>query len=69
MPSSQLALVQAAKKRAAKLEAKGKQVDFKELLRMEPDSFYVSSFGWPSLTLRGDPGRCRAIVADCQRAD
>jgi putative SOS response-associated peptidase YedK len=38
MPSSQLALMQAAKKRAAKLEAKGKQVDFKELLRMEPDS-------------------------------
>jgi putative SOS response-associated peptidase YedK len=38
MPSSQLALMQAAKKRAAQLEAKGKQVDFKELLRMEPDS-------------------------------
>ena len=37
MPSSQLALMQAAKKRAAKLEAKGKEVDFKELLRMEPD--------------------------------
>ena len=29
MPSSQLALMQAAKKRAAKLEAKGKPVDFK----------------------------------------
>lgn len=38
MPSSQFALMQAAKKRAAKLEAKGKTVDFKELLRMEPDS-------------------------------
>jgi putative SOS response-associated peptidase YedK len=38
MPSSQLALMQATKKRAAKLEAKGKRVDFKELLRMEPDS-------------------------------
>jgi putative SOS response-associated peptidase YedK len=38
MPSSQLALMQAAKKRAAKLEAKGKPVDFKELLWMEPDS-------------------------------
>lgn len=38
MPSSQLALMQAAKKRAARLEAKGKAVDFKELLRMEPDS-------------------------------
>ena len=38
MPSSQLAIMQATKKRAAKLEAKGKPVDFKELLRMEPDS-------------------------------
>ena len=37
MPSSQFALMQATKKRAAKLEAKGKPVDFKELLRMEPD--------------------------------
>jgi putative SOS response-associated peptidase YedK len=38
MPSSQKALLDAAKKRARKLEAKGKTVDFKELLRMEPDS-------------------------------
>jgi putative SOS response-associated peptidase YedK len=38
MPSSQKALLDAAKKRAGKLEAKGKPVDFKELLRMEPDS-------------------------------
>ena len=37
MPSSQLALMQATKKRAAKMEARGKPVDFKELLRMEPD--------------------------------
>jgi hypothetical protein len=37
MPSCQFALMQATKKRAAKLEAKGKSVDFKELLRMEPD--------------------------------
>jgi len=37
MPSSQFALVQATKKRAAKLDEKGKQYDFKELLRMEPD--------------------------------
>ena len=37
MPSSQKALMEATKKRAAKLEAKGKPVDFKELLRMEPD--------------------------------
>jgi putative SOS response-associated peptidase YedK len=38
MPSSSQALFEAAKKRAGKLEAKGKPVDFKELLRMEPDS-------------------------------
>lgn len=38
MPSSQRALMDATKKRAQKLEAKGKTVDFKELLRMEPDS-------------------------------
>jgi putative SOS response-associated peptidase YedK len=37
MPSSSQALFEATKKRAAKLEAKGKHVDFKELLRMEPD--------------------------------
>ncbi|MGJ4946489.1 SOS response-associated peptidase [Bradyrhizobium sp. HKCCYLS1011] len=38
MPSTQQALFQATKKRAEKLEAKGKAVDFKQLLRMEPDS-------------------------------
>ncbi|WP_442869761.1 hypothetical protein [Bradyrhizobium sp. CCBAU 65884] len=38
MPSSQRALLQATKKRAEKLQAKGKTVDFKELLRIEPDS-------------------------------
>jgi putative SOS response-associated peptidase YedK len=38
MPSSQFALMQSAKKRAAKIEAKGGTVDFKELLRMEPDT-------------------------------
>lgn len=37
MPSSQSALMEATKKRATKLEAKGKPVDFKELLWMEPD--------------------------------
>ena len=37
MPSSQKALFDAAKARARKLEAKGKMVDFEELLRMEPD--------------------------------
>lgn len=38
MPSSQVALMEAARKRAARLEAKGERVDFKQLLRMEPDS-------------------------------
>jgi putative SOS response-associated peptidase YedK len=38
MPSSQKALIDATRKRAEKLEAKGKPVDFKELLRLEPDS-------------------------------
>jgi putative SOS response-associated peptidase YedK len=38
MPSSSKALMDATKKRAEKLKAKGKTVDFKELLRMEPDS-------------------------------
>jgi putative SOS response-associated peptidase YedK len=37
MPSSQLALMQAARKRATKLRQKGKDADFKELLRLEPD--------------------------------
>jgi putative SOS response-associated peptidase YedK len=37
MPSSRFALMGGTKKRAAKLEAKGKPVDFKELFRMEPD--------------------------------
>jgi putative SOS response-associated peptidase YedK len=37
MPSSQRALMDATRKRAQKLEAKGKTVDFKELLWMEPD--------------------------------
>lgn len=37
MPSSSKALFDATKKRAAKLEATGKPVDFNELLKMEPD--------------------------------
>ena len=37
MPSSSKALMDATKKRAEKLQAKGKPVDFKELPRMEPD--------------------------------
>jgi hypothetical protein len=36
MPSSK-ALMDATKKRVEKLQAKGKTVDFKELLRTEPD--------------------------------
>ena len=38
MPSSEQAQFEATKKRAEKLQAKGKAVDFKQLLRMEPDS-------------------------------
>jgi putative SOS response-associated peptidase YedK len=38
MPSSQRALMDATRKRVQKLETKGKPVDFKELLRLEPDS-------------------------------
>ena len=37
MPSSRKALLDAAPRRAEKLRAKGKAVDFDELLRMEPD--------------------------------
>jgi putative SOS response-associated peptidase YedK len=37
MPSSKKALFDAATKRADKLRAKGKEFDFDELLRMEPD--------------------------------
>jgi putative SOS response-associated peptidase YedK len=38
MPSSAKAQMDAAGKRADKLRAKGREVDFKELLRLEPDS-------------------------------
>lgn len=37
MPSSQKAQLDAAKKRADKLRAKGKDVDFDQMLKMEPD--------------------------------
>ena len=37
LPSSKKALMDAASKRADKLRAKGKDVDFNELLKMEPD--------------------------------
>src|SRR5690606_17218986 len=38
LPSSQLAIYQATVRRADKLRAKGKEVDFPKLLEMEPDS-------------------------------
>jgi putative SOS response-associated peptidase YedK len=38
MPTSQRAMMDATNKRARKLEEKGKTVDYKQLLRMEPDS-------------------------------
>jgi hypothetical protein len=34
--------MEAIKKRAAKLQAKGEPVDFKELLRMEPDGVEIT---------------------------
>jgi hypothetical protein len=37
MPSAQKALMDATKMRAEKLQAQGRTVDFKELLRLEPD--------------------------------
>jgi putative SOS response-associated peptidase YedK len=37
MPSSSQALFEAVKKRSDKLRAKGKEVDFDQLLKMEPD--------------------------------
>ena len=43
MPSSSKALMGATEKRAEKLQAKSKPVDFKELLRMEPDSGTTNS--------------------------
>ena len=42
MPSPHFVQLADAKKRAAKLEAKGKTVDFKELLRLEPDSGFTN---------------------------
>jgi putative SOS response-associated peptidase YedK len=38
MPSSQKALMDAAQRRAQRLRDKGQEFDFKELLRLEPDS-------------------------------
>jgi len=63
MPSSQKALMDATKKRAQKLQTKGKSVDFKELLRMEPDSEItnirnVSSSHWKRWL--GPENRCLA---------
>lgn len=48
MPSSEKALFDAATKRADKLRAKGKPVDFAELLRMEPDGGTTNVRNTPS---------------------
>jgi hypothetical protein len=45
MPSSRKALLDAATRRADKLWAKGKDVDFDELLRMEPDGGTTNTGG------------------------
>lgn len=61
MPSSKKAIFEAATKRAEKLRAKGKVVDFDELLRMEPDGGTTnvrrteSRHWWPWL---GPENRC-----------
>ena len=47
MPSSAHALMECTKNRAAKMEAKGKPVDFKELLRMATPSTRTMSFQPP----------------------
>jgi hypothetical protein len=62
MPSSSKALMDATKKRAEKLQAKGKAVDFKELLKMEPDGGTTNS---PGLTWRRLPGgrACPSLCA------
>jgi putative SOS response-associated peptidase YedK len=63
MPSSTKALLDATKKRAEKLQAKGKTVDFKELLRMEPrrrhdehpqrEEQALDAMAWPRASLPG----------------
>ena len=55
MPSSLAALMDATKKRATKLEAKGKPVDFKELLRMEPDTARLHGLPWHFLNFFPEP--------------
>jgi putative SOS response-associated peptidase YedK len=63
MPSSQKVLMDTTKKRAENLQAKGNAVDFKELLRLEPDSGAtnirnVSSAHWKRRL--GPENRCLA---------
>lgn len=61
MPSSQKALMDATKKRAEKLEAKGKTVDFKELLgRSRTAAQLISGM---SVARTGSGGSVRAIAA------
>ena len=45
MPSSQMAIIEAARKRAAKIEAKGQAVDFKELLRRRNSALTYQNYG------------------------
>ena len=58
MPSSSKAQLDAATKRADKLRAKGKQVDFNELLRMEPDSGTTNIRNTSSKRWLGVENRC-----------
>jgi hypothetical protein len=56
MPSSQKAQMDAAGKRADKLRAKGRAVDFNELLRMEPDGGITNIRNPPASIGRGGSG-------------
>ena len=65
IPSSQRALMDATRKRAQKLEAKGENVDCKELLRLKPDSGTtnirnVSSAHWKRWLERTSAAWCRS---------
>jgi len=65
MPSSQKALMDAASKRADKLRAKGKDVDFAALLKVEPDAARRTCAMWRQLT--GGAGSVRKAAASCRQ--
>lgn len=68
MPSYQKALVEATQRRAQKLQAKGRAVDFKELLRMEPESGRSKTGAWRRSGALPTIGRLSAFEATGRRA-